>query len=281
MPETGEEPLVRKSVAGEQKHTGESPLRLHRLTSMIFGHRRMLRVWLPPGYDEPENRGLRYPVMYLNDGQNLFDSTTAFTGVDWRVGETATRLIAESRIPPLIIVGIDHAAEDRVREYVPYPTQDIPMRRIAGQKYPDFLLQEVIPYVRKRYRIAYGPENTGLGGSSLGGYIALYTAVAHPRTFGRLLIESPSLYLADRRLLRESLRCRRWPQRVYLGVGTRETGDAVRNQQIVEDVRAMAKILHDAGLGEDRLKVVVEEDAGHNEDAWGKRFPKALSFLFS
>ena len=256
-------------------------LKLHSLKSRIFGNRRMLRVWLPPAYDDAENRGRRYPVLYLNDGQNLFDSRTAFSGVEWQVDETAARLIREKIVPPLIIVGIDNAGDDRMREYLPYPTRDVPVRKVKGENYPDFLTQEVIPCVRKRYRIAFGPENTGLGGSSLGGYIALYTAIARPRMFGRLLIESPSIYLADRRLLRESARCRRWPQRVYLGIGTQETGDAPRSQQVAEDVRALAKTLRDTGLGEERLKVVVEEGAGHNEEAWSRRFPAALSFLFS
>src|SRR6266851_10393035 len=94
-------------------------LRLHEFQSRIFRNTRMLRVWLPPGYDDPENEGRHYPVFYLNDGQNLFDRATAFIGVEWQVDETADRLIREDKIPPLIIVGLDNAGKDRAREYLP------------------------------------------------------------------------------------------------------------------------------------------------------------------
>ena len=282
MKEILEERLVDEPVpqneSGASGSTGQ--LRLHCLKSRIFGNRRLVRVWVPPGYDDPENHGRRYPVLYLNDGQNLFDSSTAFTGVEWQVDETAERLIGEQAISPLLIVGVDNAQDDRIREYVPYPTRDVVVRRVEGNKYPAFLLEEVIPHVRKRYRIALGPENTGLGGSSLGGYISLYTAVSCPRIFGRLLVESPSLYLADRRLLREAARCRRWPRRVYIGVGTQETGDEKRNRQIVEDVRSLAAILRNAGLDENRLKVEIDGGGTHSEEAWGRRLPGALKFLF-
>ena len=80
----------------------------------------MLRVWLPPRYDAPDNTSRHYPVLYLNDGQNLFDRATAFAGVEWQVDETADRLIRQEVIPPLIIVGIDNAQSDRIKEYLPY-----------------------------------------------------------------------------------------------------------------------------------------------------------------
>ena len=79
----------------------------------------MLRVWLPPGYNETENEGRHYPVFYLHDGQNLFDPATAYIGVDWQVDESADRLICQGKVPPLIVVGIDNAQKDRPREYLP------------------------------------------------------------------------------------------------------------------------------------------------------------------
>jgi hypothetical protein len=114
-------------------------LKIHPLKSRVFGNKRMLRVWLPPGYAEVRSRKRLYPVFYLNDGQNLFDPTTAFGGIEWQVDETAQRLIQERRIEPLIIVGIDNAQENRIREYVPYRSPDIPVRIVAGKKYPEFL----------------------------------------------------------------------------------------------------------------------------------------------
>jgi predicted alpha/beta superfamily hydrolase len=258
-----------------------SELKIHPLKSRVFGNKRMLRVWLPPGYAEVRSRKRLYPVFYLNDGQNLFDPTTAFGGIEWQVDETAQRLIRERRIAPLIIVGIDNAQENRIREYVPYRSPDIPVRIVAGKKYPEFLFEEVMPFIEKRYRVASGPENTGLGGSSLGGLISLYTAIVRPRRFGRLLVESPSLFVGEGRILRESMRVKNWPERVFLGVGTRELGDdTARNQKVVQDVHSLAEILRKAGLSGDRLEVDIDEGASHSEWAWARRFPDALAFLF-
>jgi predicted alpha/beta superfamily hydrolase len=256
---------------------------LHELTSKIFGNTRLLRVWLPPDYDGWG--ATRYPVLYLNDGQNLFDPATAFAGVHWQVGETATRLIAEEKIRPLIIVGIDNT-KNRAREYIPYRSQDPRVFLVKGKCYPDFLRREVMPLIEERYPILKGPENTGLGGSSLGGLITLYTQLAAPGVFGRLLIESPSLFVANRKILEESRGFRSWPERIYVGMGTREVGNAEKDAKIVADVRELEAILREAGLDEDRLgehrlQVRIAEGASHTEAAWAARFPEALEFLYS
>jgi predicted alpha/beta superfamily hydrolase len=251
---------------------------LHELRSRIFGNTRLLRVWLPPDYDGWGDT--RYPVLYLNDGQNLFDPATAFAGVHWRVGETATRLIAEQKIRPLIIVGIDNT-KNRACEYIPYRSKDPRVLRPMGKCYPDFLQREVMPLIEERYSISKGPENTGLGGSSLGGLIALYTQLATPGIFGRLLIESPSLFVANRKILKESTRFTSWPERTYLGMGTQETGDSEKNARIVADARELEAVFREAGLDEQRLKVRIEEGATHSEAAWAARFPEALEFLYS
>jgi predicted alpha/beta superfamily hydrolase len=251
---------------------------LHELSSRIFGNTRLLRVWLPPDYDGWGDT--RYPVLYLNDGQNLFEPATAFAGVHWQVGETATRLIAEEKIRPLIIVGIDNT-KNRASEYIPYNSKDPKVPNAKGSCYPDFLQREVMPLIEERYAVLTGPENTGLGGSSLGGLITLYTQLAASGVFGRLLIESPSLFVANGKILRQSARVHNWPQRVYLGVGTQEVGNAEKDAKTVEYVRELESILHLAGLDDQRLKVVIEQGAGHNEAAWAARFPEALEFLFS
>ena len=191
MEETAHEQVapLNQSVTGD--------LRLHEFRSRIFRNTRMLRVWLPPRYDTPDNSARHYPVLYLNDGQNLFDRATAFAGVEWQVDETADRLIRQEVIPPLIIVGIDNAQGDRIKEFLPYRSFHPPVLRPQGKRYPDFLMNEVMPFVYERYRIARGPENTGLGGSSLGALISLYTAMDRPGVFGRLLLESPSLFISN------------------------------------------------------------------------------------
>jgi predicted alpha/beta superfamily hydrolase len=251
---------------------------LHELKSRIFRNTRTLRVWLPAEYDGWGET--RYPVLYLNDGQNLFDAATAFAGVAWQAGKTAERLIAEKKIPPLIIVGIDNTGPNRLREYIPYRSADPRLIGPQGKRYPEFLQREVMPLVEAYYSVAKGPENTGLGGSSLGGLITLYTQLAAPGIFGHLLIESPSLYVANRKILEESRRFRDWPFRVYLGMGTREVGDPAKDAKVIEDVRELERVLRAAGLDKRRLKVQVEEGAVHTEAAWAGRFPGALEFLF-
>jgi predicted alpha/beta superfamily hydrolase len=273
-PQTGEAPqsAPNLSVVGD--------LRLHEFQSRIFNNKRMLRVWLPPAYDAPENKDRHYPIFYLNDGQNLFDRATAFAGVEWQVDETADRLIRQNQVPPLIIVGIDHAQKDRIREFLAYRTMNPPVLRPQGKRYPEFLLNEVMPFLYLRYRIARGPENTGLGGSSLGAIVSLYTVIDRPGIFGRLLLESPSLFVCNRRMLKYSHAFRQWPERIFLAMGTKEAGREDKDKQVVEDVRELERILRREGLRDDRLRVKIDEGAIHSESEWAKRFPEALTFLF-
>src|SRR6204780_1100314 len=269
-------------AAGEviraQSATGD--LRLHEFRSRIFRNTRFLRVWLPPGYDDAENAGRRYPVLYLNDGQNLFESSTSFNGVEWQVDETADRLIREGVVPPVIIVGIDNTGRDRIREYMPHRSMHPMILRVHGTRYPAFLFKEVFPFMARHYRVAGGPENTGLGGSSLGALIALYTAAGPPGVIGRLLLESPSLWASNRQLIRQSHGVKRWPERVFLATGTAEAGRKDRDQSVVDDVRELAGTLRRAGLDHTRLRLGVDDGAAHHEAAWAHRFPEALMFLF-
>src|SRR3984957_2183072 len=268
--------------AGEVIRAGGAAgdLRLHEFRSRIFKNTRFLRVWLPPAYDDPQNAERYYPVLYLNDGQNLFESSTAFGGGEWGVDETADRMIRESSIPPLIIVGMDNAGKDRLREYMPNRSMHLKMLRVQGRYYPDFLMKEVMPFVESVYRVATSPENTGLGGSSLGALIALYTAITRPGVIGKLLLESPSLWASNRQIIRDSRAARIWPERIFLAAGTAEAGSPERSRTVVDDVRELAAIVRRAVLSEKRLRMVITEGGGHTESAWAARFPEALQFLF-
>lgn len=255
-------------------------LRLHEFRSRIFRNTRFLRIWLPQGYEDSAHAGRRYPVLYLNDGQNLFEPSTSFTGVDWRVDETADRLIREGVIPPMIIVGIDNTGRDRVREYMPYRSLQPMILRVQGDRYPRFLMKEVMPFVARNYRVATGPENTGLGGSSLGALISLYTATVRPGVIGRLLLESPSLWASNRQLIKESRKIRVWPERIFMAIGTAEAGQKDRDQSAVHDVRELAAIFRRARLDQKCFALKIDEGATHHESAWAHRFPEALAFLF-
>ncbi|MGH2670003.1 MAG: alpha/beta hydrolase, partial [bacterium] len=189
--------LIAARPGAAQEVQAEADLRLHELHSRVFRNTRLLRVLVPEEYDAPGNRARKYPVLYLNDGQNLFDSATAlFNPMEWRIDETVRRLVTLREIPPLIVVGIDNAGRrGRAREYLPYvdaylrPAEPDPL----GERYPEFLVEEVLPFVNVRYRTLRGAEHTGLGGSSYGGLASLFAVIARSGVFGRLLVESPSL----------------------------------------------------------------------------------------
>ena len=278
--QTNENQIPDSSPTVIRADSATGDLRIHEFKSQVFRNTRFIRVWLPPGYDEPSEQARRYPVLYLNDGQNLFEPALSFTGIEWQVDETADQLIREGVIDPMIVVGIDNGAKDRFREYMPHRSLQPMMLRVQGRRYPDFLIKEVMPFVADRYRVATGPDNTGLGGSSLGALIALYTALAWPGVIGRLLLESPSLWASNRQLIREVRARKDWPDRIFLATGTEEAGRPDRNQSVVDDVRELAGILGRAGLSEKRLRVMIENGATHHESAWARRFPEALAFLF-
>jgi predicted alpha/beta superfamily hydrolase len=246
------------------------------LRSHVFGNTRTLRVWLPPGYADQRNKRTRFPVLYLNDGQDLFDAcTSTYSGLEWRADETATRLVREGKIRPLIIVGIDNAGRrGRAREYLPFPDETLrpPVPHVAGKVYPQFLITEVMPLINRTYRTDPRPANTGIGGSSYGAGVALYTVFEDPRRFGILLLESPSLYSHDDYLIHRAETFRRWPNRIFIGVGT--------VNEPVGDVRKLEAIIRSSGPGTPHLLVEQISGAEHSPEAWARRFPDALQFLF-
>lgn len=260
-------------------------MELVELRSEVFGNSRTLRVWLPPAYDRDEEE--LYPVLYLNDGQNLFDrSTSQFSEYEWEVDETAARLIRDGRIPPVVVVGIDNAGKrDRPREYLPwedsYLTPAEPDPR--GRDYPRFLLGEVVPFIENRYRVLTGSEHRYLGGSSYGGLITVFTATRSPGEFAGLLVESPSLYVNEAAVLTNAEAVTEWPGRIYIGIGTHEGQSECRNDNYVRDavadVRRLQAILETSPHPPD-LHVEVERCGLHSERYWAKRLPRGLTFLF-
>lgn len=252
----------------------------HDIPSLYLGSSRRITVWLPPGFRRRIHRQ-RYPVLYLNDGQNLFEPERAFAGNTWHVAEVAEYLVRRRRIPPVLIVGIDHGEVRRAREYLPVEDERNPFaRRPLGREYAEFVTRELMPFMVRTYPIAPGAAASGFGGSSYGAMAALYTALVKPGIFGRLLIESPSLYVSRGFLLRMARTAKRWPARVYLGVGTMETRRQDWNDETVRNVLLLERILRRARLGPRRLRVRVEEGAAHSESAWAARLPDALEFLF-
>ena len=230
-------------------------------------------VYLPPGYDEQPQR--RFPVLYLQDGQNLFDGSTSFVpGMDWHVGQTADGAIAAAVVQPLIIVGIYNAGKARVREYTPTKVPKLGGGR--ADRFAKFLVEEVLPFIQKEYRTLSGPANTGLGGSSLGGLVSLYLGLKLPHIFGKLAALSPSVWWNQRVISRFAQSAQISPRpRIWLDIGTRE------GPRVVDDVEQFRDVLLKKGwrLGEDLYYERVE-GAEHNEAAWAQRVGPFLQFLF-
>jgi predicted alpha/beta superfamily hydrolase len=231
-------------------------------------------VYVPPGYDEDKSR--RYPVLYLHDGQNLFEGATAFVpGQDWHVKDTAEELIRSGIIEPLIIVGIYNTGKHRIDEYT--PTRD--RKQNAGGDaalYGRMLTHELKPFIDATYRTLTDPVQTGLGGSSLGGLVTLYLGLQNPDVFGKLAVLSPSVWW-DNRVILKLVRLTDPKPRltIWLDIGTGEGGKTVR------DARALRDELVRAGwvLGADLMYAEVP-DAAHNELAWAQRVGPFLHYLF-
>ena len=283
----GYTPGVTTITSFDKDHTVIGWLEIVPFESKIFHNKRMLRVLVPANYFSPHNARRSYPVLYLQDGQNLFDALTSEHG-EWHVDETVEHLVGGFKIPPMFVVGIDNAGEQRSAEYLPYPdplnTRDkvTGEEDVHGKEYARFVVTEVIPFIEKRYRISRGTMNTGIGGSSYGADIALYTALEYPTTFGHVLVESPPLWIGNNQLLKDAEKAKQLPQKMYIGIGTDEKpyNDAQRSQQVVDQVKELESILVKRGMGPGRLRVNIEEGGEHNEAAWSRRLPDALLFLY-
>ena len=238
---------------------------------------RELIIWLPPGYDDAANASRRYPVLYMQDGQNIFDTHPEAPG-EWRMDETCVELIAAGSIEPFIIVGIPHAGQGRAPEYLTTPAlEDVEPR---GDAYVEFLVSQVLPRVQRVYRVKTGPEHTAIGGSSLGALISLYAGMKHPDVFGKVLAESPSLRIRGREIWREAFDgFSKAPGTVVIGMGGKESRNDEENRLLLESLESFKQWLSSRGAGEG-ITVTVEPEAGHNEQAWAARLSRSLRTLF-
>jgi len=240
-----------------------------------LGRTRTLRIWLPPDY---ANSGVAYPVLYMADGQNLFDAATSFAG-EWRIDEAMTAFAARKDGPgAAIVVGVDNGEGERLNEYSPFA--DPNARAHKGDLYIDFLVANLKPWIDAHYRTLPDRGHTALGGSSMGGLISLYGALTRPGTFGKALCMSSAFWFGDGALLRlVKSKGAAVDLKVYLDVGGRELGLPSKNEAMVNDTRDMYAALRAAGIPESNLKLVIDAEAGHNEAAWARRFPAAWEWL--
>lgn len=236
------------------------------VASAELGNARDLTVWLPPAYSRSERR---YPVLYMHDGQNLFDPNTSFAE-PWRVDRAMEK--AARRSLEAIVVGIPNMGIDRIAEYSPYV--DAKSGGGRGDLYLDWILGTVKPLIDARFRTRPDRAHTGMAGSSMGGLITLYAFLRDPSVWGFIAALSPSLWFAGRSIFSTLEQSVHVPGRIYLDIGARE------GKAALEDARRMRDALVEKGYAPGRELRWVEDPSGqHRESDWGRRFADALPFL--
>ncbi|WP_267643644.1 alpha/beta hydrolase [Haloarchaeobius amylolyticus] len=232
---------------------------------------RELLVHLPPGYEDSEKH---YPVVYMHDGQNLFDEVASYSG-EWEVDETMHALADEGI--EAIVVGIPNADDDRGQEYTPYAHEEY-----GGGDADDYLavlVDRIKPAIDERFRTESDPEATGIAGSSLGGLVSLYGFFEYPETFGFAGVFSPAFWWTHGRIFDYMTDQTRDTGRIYMDVGTDESDDEELRESYVNDATRMRDVLREQGYDDSQLEFVLDEGAIHRESAWARRFPDAMRFL--
>ncbi len=233
--------------------------------------RRRIAALLPYNYEETARK---YPVLYLHDGQNLFDESSPYGNwaIDRSLGELARQGMSD-----IVVISVDHGGEDRINEYMPFNTK---YGKGQGKQYIEFLMETLKPYVDKNYRVQTDAENTGIGGSSMGGLISLYAGLTYPQTFRKMMVFSPSLWLS-RKINQLAKNFNpvdeagdRNTSHLYLYAGGKESLAHLPNV-----MRFSADLLSnkDNGL---RFKFSHNPDGVHHESNWREEFPIALKWLY-
>lgn len=232
---------------------------------------RYRRIWiyLPPDYAVSTRR---YPVLYMHDGQNLFDRRTSFSG-EWEVDESLNELFGEAGDKGVIVVGIDNGGATRIEEYTPWPNPEYGGG--SGEAYVDFIVETLKPYIDDHYRTLPGQGTTGIMGSSLGGLISLYAGIEHQDIFGRVGVFSPSLWFSPQSYTHISERGKDYDMRFYLMAGKPESST------MGPDLLALYNNLLDAGFQPDEVYLRLQDDGQHSEWFWAREFPDAYSWLFA
>jgi predicted alpha/beta superfamily hydrolase len=230
-------------------------------------HRKVI-VWLPPSYEEQQDQ--RYPVLYMHDGQQVFDPATSTWGRSWEVDRTATRLIHAKKIQDIIVVAA-YSTDQRDKEYVP------PQK---GEDYTRYMVEELKPFIDRNYRTRPDRQHTAVAGASLGGLISFYMAWKHPDIYFAAACFSPAFdYKGERSVFDLVKATRKTPDlRLLLYGGVADDLE----QELITGMREMAKLLHRRKQFKDPDNLMVIEDTGgaHNEATWAQHMEECLRFLF-
>lgn len=232
-----------------------------------LGRERRVWIYLPPDY---EHSGKSYPVLYLQDGQNIFDPATSFAG-EWAVDETLNRLHAQGD-PGAIVVAVGNGGTGRMDEYSPWTNPRFGGG--LGDEYAEFIVETLKPHIDHHYRTLSDPANTAIMGSSMGGLISLYSAIEFQQVFGKVGVFSPSFWFSKECYQHVQRTGRKNDLKVYLLAGQLE------GSKVVADTKKMYQTLLKTGFPVASLQLVIQEDGKHQEWFWSREFEKAYRWLF-
>ncbi|MGZ3881575.1 MAG: alpha/beta hydrolase [Flavisolibacter sp.] len=219
-------------------------------------HRRVW-IYLPEGYDGAKKK---YPVLYMHDGQNVFDEVTSAFG-EWGVDETLDTVSSQQK--QLIVVAIDNGGDTRMNEYSPYDMEKY--GKGEGDQYVDFLVQTLKPYIDKHYRTLKDEKNTFIAGSSMGGLISFYAILKYPKVFGAAGVFSPSFWIAPQLKHIDAEKAKKVKGKIYFYAGQQEGDTMVPDMlNVFEQMRERSKA---------QMKTVIRAEGKHNEPSWRKEFP--------
>ncbi len=293
-------PFFGRATAAPAETPSDGRLVEHPAMTSAYVQPHDVTVWLPPGYDAS---GARYPVLYMHDGQNLFDSARAGYGKEWGVDEHISRLSAGGQIRTPIVVGVSNTPL-RLREYVPADMiralpQDIHADLLTlyggeplSEGYLRFLVEELKPFIDRAYRTRPGRDDTTIMGSSMGGLISLYAMMKHPQVFGGAGCVSTHWPLRVERL--DDNRLERWRETIVqtwsrvIAEGLPDPrehrlyfdrGDETLDQFYAFFQSRIDTVVAGRGWGPDRFRSLVFPGAEHNEASWNQRLDAPLTFL--
>jgi predicted alpha/beta superfamily hydrolase len=261
------EEWVDRFPAVPKKSTASKNVQIIDTDFLITQLKRTRRVWiyLPETYATGTER---FPVIYMQDGQNVFDDATAYSG-EWGVDEYLDSLDINTK--KCIVVAIDNGGAKRMNEYCPY---DFKLAGVAasskskkgeGKAYVDFLVKTLKPFIDNKYRTAKDMENTFVAGSSMGGLISLYAILKYPAVFGGAGVFSPALWIAPKIFDDIKTKGKKVSSKIYFFAGKLEGETIVQGAQKAYD--EMKKVSMST------MKMVIREDGGHNEETWRNEFP--------
>ena len=231
---------------------------------------RTRRIWiyLPPNYNTSTKS---FPVLYMQDGQNLFDINTSFSG-EWEVDESLNKLF-DNGDNGVIVVGIDNGGGKRIDEYSPWINHEYGGGE--GDKYIDFIIETLKPFIDSKYRTLTDRLNTGIMGSSLGAFISFYGAIEHQDVFSKVGVFSPSFWFSEEVYTHVETTGKKQDMQFYLLGGKQESASMIR------DMEKMVNTLKTVGFTDEEILMVTDDDGAHSEWYWRREFPDAYTWLYN